>query len=339
MSTICEILPGGTILLGAKVSCDGFSWSRPTRVITHVHDDHLREFEVSLGYQEPILMLPATRDLVYAIKGPQSLRFRRNLVAIDAGRTFTVGSEEVTLFPANHILGSAQLLVETAEGERLGYTGDFGWPIDVLPGLDELVLDATYGNPDYVRTYREEDIVIELIELVRQLLSQGKRICIKAVTGRLQYVMQILQSALRVPFVAGKKQCSVAAVYAAYGCFTEPIFDKNGEEARKIIKEKVPYVAFHHLRERLPETDFDVFILVSAYMVPRERPLVELGARTYRVALTDHADFAQTLEYVEKAAPKLVITDNSRGGDAQTLAEELRARLGVRAVVGGYPPK
>lgn len=339
MPTTTIILPGGTILLGDKVSCDGFSWSRPARVITHAHDDHLREFEPSLGRQEPILMLPATKDLVYAIKGHQSLRFRRNLIAVNAGQAFDLGNEGVTLFPANHILGSAQVLVETRLGQRLGYTGDFSWPIGVLTGLDELVLDATYGNPDYVREYREEDVVIELIELVHRLLAEGKRICVKAVTGRLQYVMQLLQPSVRVPFVASKKQASVAASYLNYGCLTEAVLFKDSGEAQQLLNDRTPHLAFHHLAERIPETDFDVFILVSAYMMPRERPLVARNPRTYQVALTDHADFNQTIEYVAKAAPKLVIVDNSRGGDARTLAEEVRRRLGIKAVVGGFPAK
>jgi putative mRNA 3-end processing factor len=332
MST-AKVLPGGTIHLGEHVSCDGFGWKQPTRIITHAHDDHLREFEPSLGVQDPILMLPATRDLIYAIKGPHLLR-RRNLVILEPKRTLEVPHAKVTFLPANHILGSAQVMVETEDGERLGYTGDFYWPIEPLTGLDELVVDATYGNPDYVRDYKEEQVVEELHELIDKLIANGHRVCVKAVAGRLQYVMQQLQPRTRLPFISSKKQCQIARVYRDYGCLADPVLDIHGEEAQRIIAERQPYVGFHHLAEQIPETDFDASILVSAYMVPRERPIVQFG-KTYRVALTDHADFNATIAYVEKAAPKLVITDNSRGGDAKTLAEEIRERLKIDAIVGG----
>lgn len=332
--TLARIVPGGAILLCQQVSCDGFAWNHPTRVITHAHEDHLRDFEVSLGNQASILMLPATLDLVYAIKGSHLLR-RRNLIPLDAGKTVETGKARITLLPANHILGSAQVMVETQDGKRVGYTGDFWWPIDVMPGLDELVVDATYGNPDYVRDYKEEQVVEELTELVDSLLAQGKRICIKAVTGRLQYVMQLLQPRLKRPFIASKRQSGIAKVYGDYGCLADQILDRNGQDAQKIIANNEPFVAFHHLAERIPETDYDAFILVSAYMVPREKPVVPRGTNAYRVALTDHADFNSTIAYVEKAAPKLVITDNSRGGDAKTLAEEIRGRLKIPAIVGG----
>jgi putative mRNA 3-end processing factor len=225
--------------------------------------------------------------------------------------------------------------VENAEGARYGYTGDFWWPIETLKGLNELVLDATYGNPDYVRDYDEEAVVEQLIELVRNLIAEKKRVCIKAVTGRLQYVMQLLQPHLRLPFIASKKQSSVAAVYQQYGCLADTVLDRHTERAKAIIVAGEPYVAFHHLGERIPESDFDAFILVSAYMVPRENPIIQYGERMYRVALTDHADFRGTIDYVAAAAPKVVIVDNSRGGDAQTLAEEIRSRLNIPAVVGG----
>ncbi len=335
MSTTCKVLPGGPIFLGNSVSADGASWTRPTRVISHVHDDHFREFEQSLGSQDPLVMLPATLDLVYAIKGPHALRLRRNLKAIPADTPEIINAERITLTAANHILGSAQVTVETGDGKRYGYTGDFWWPITPLKGLDELVLDATYGNPEYVRSYSEDQVAEELVTLVRRLLDEGKRVCIKAVTGRLQYVMQLLQAHIRVPFLAGKKQTAVAAVYQCYGCLADPVLDRHDTRGQAIITARERHLSFHHLGEKVPESDFDAFVIVSAYMVPREEPIVQYGDKTYRVALTDHADFHGTIDYVAAASPKVVIVDNSRGGDARTLAEEIRARLSIRAVVGG----
>ena len=331
----CKVLPGGTIFLGRQVSCDGFSL-RPVRVITHVHDDHIRGFESSLGVHEAIVMLPATKDLLLAIKGKRSMEIRRNLIAVEASTLFSFGREKITLVAANHILGSAQVLVETEEGYRVAYTVDFGWPTTVLK-VEELVIDATYGSPEYVRAYKEEDVIRDLVELVDDLVRKQRiRVCVKAFTGRLQYAMQQLQGRVNVPFLAGRRQTRIAEVYRDYGVLVDEVVDRMSPEGVRIANEKEPFVTFHHLAEKIPETEYDVCVYISAYMVPKEDPVIQTGSRTYRVALTDHADFNETLAYVQESAPKVVLVDNSRGGDARSLATEIKSRLGIEAVVGGY---
>jgi putative mRNA 3-end processing factor len=51
----------------------------------------------------------------------------------------------------------------------------------------------------------------------------------------------------------------------------------------------------------------------------------------YIVALSDHSDFDGLMEYVQRAKPKLVVTDNFRVGHAETLAKEIRKRFGIPA--------
>jgi putative mRNA 3-end processing factor len=334
MSHSCMVLPGGPIILGKTVCCDGFSL-RPVRVISHVHDDHIRDFETSLGVQDAIVMLPATRDLLYAIKGKSSLQLRNNLLPLPAGQASEFFDTKITLIAANHMLGSAQVFVEYADGTRLGYTGDFGWPTDVLK-VDELVIDATYGSPDYRREYNEEQVVDDLVSLVEKLIRNGRRrVCIKAFTGRLQFVMQQLQERIRVPFIAGKKQAAIADVYRQHGVLVVDVISALSDAGKAILKGTEAYIEFHHLHEKIPETQYDVVVYVSSFMMPREQPIVQWGNNHYQAALTDHADFDQTIEYVRQAQPKLVIVDNSRAGDADALAEEIRARLSIKAIVGG----
>ena len=51
---MCEVDVGGSgaVLLGPSVVCDGFQIGRPVRVQTHVHDDHMGDFERSKGFQD-----------------------------------------------------------------------------------------------------------------------------------------------------------------------------------------------------------------------------------------------------------------------------------------------
>lgn len=58
-----DVLASGAVCLGSKVVCDGFIQNYPFRVQTHVHDDHMVDFDTSKGMQD-ILMSPETFDLL-----------------------------------------------------------------------------------------------------------------------------------------------------------------------------------------------------------------------------------------------------------------------------------
>ena len=64
------------------------------------------------------------------------------------------GRYALTMYPAGHCLGSAQILVE-ADGERLVYTGDIKLRPNVaardavVVPCDTLVMESTFGDPQY----------------------------------------------------------------------------------------------------------------------------------------------------------------------------------------------
>ena len=60
---IVDVLASGAVCLGSKVVCDGFAEGYPFRVQTHIHDDHMGEFDKSKGFQD-FLMSPETYALL-----------------------------------------------------------------------------------------------------------------------------------------------------------------------------------------------------------------------------------------------------------------------------------
>ncbi|MEM4532576.1 MAG: hypothetical protein QXU89_02825 [Desulfurococcaceae archaeon] len=66
-----------------------------------------------------------------------------------------------------------------------------------------------------------------------------------------------------------------------------------------------------------------------------EEPVRKIDEYTWLIALSDHADFDELINYVEISQPKLVIIDNSRDGYPYSLARELEKR-GWKAIV--MPP-
>jgi len=109
----------GAVLLGKHVACDAFDENRPIRVVTHAHSDHMLGLRQSLKQCEAVVMTPATKDLIDAMKGPRFL-LRGNVKTLDYGEAFAYEDEQLTLHYADHILGTAQVLVE--DEEKLGFS-------------------------------------------------------------------------------------------------------------------------------------------------------------------------------------------------------------------------
>lgn len=63
-------------------------------------------------------------------------------------------------------------------------------------------------------------------------------------------------------------------------------------------------------------------ITLSAYMSNPVDPILEYTSRSYRVAMSNHADFEGTLEYVKASGAKFVVTDSS--------TKRTRSRTGTR---------
>ncbi|MEM3784983.1 MAG: MBL fold metallo-hydrolase, partial [Candidatus Bathyarchaeia archaeon] len=215
MSTDASITSKGAILLGENVACDAFDPNRPLRVVTHAHADHMIGLRQSLKFCEKILMTPATKDLIDVMRGPLFL-MGGFVETLDYRKTIQYGEESITFFPADHILGAAQVLVEDAGGKRIVYTGDFR--IDKTPVLeaDVLVIEATYGSPT-CRRFFSKDVQDFLVSLVDRGLRSGP-VYIFGFHGKLQEVMQILRDeGVNVPFIVPERVFHVSKVCERHG--------------------------------------------------------------------------------------------------------------------------
>ena len=137
-----------------------------TAVISHAHSDH------TARHPRPVIT-PNTGILLSDYlknSDPILLDYRQPLEMADC---------TVTLYPAGHCLGSAQVLVQSRiTGERLLYTGDIktrpspiNEPLEPVP-CDTLVLEATYGRPQYIFPCQER--VLETAnQTLRAWLSKG----------------------------------------------------------------------------------------------------------------------------------------------------------------------
>ncbi len=141
---------------------------REFSLISHAHSDHT-------GRHDRPVLTPNTAKLLgdYLQKSDP--------VLLPYHQPFDAPGYTMTLHPAGHCLGSAQALIESKEtGERVLYTGDIksrpsptNEPIETVP-CDTLVIEATYGRPEYVFPPQEQ-VLETAYKTLRMWLSRGER--------------------------------------------------------------------------------------------------------------------------------------------------------------------
>jgi putative mRNA 3-end processing factor len=317
----------GAVLLGDSVACDAHDDRRPLRVVTHAHADHLAGLRTSVKRCDRVLMTKPTRDLIRIIEGPDALA-GGNVKTLEYGKPMIYGDELITLVKADHIVGAAQVLVEEDNGTRVVYTGDFR--IDGTPVLecDTLVLEATYGDPACRRNFGV-DVRELLVSMVERSLRNGA-VYIFGYHGKLQEVMQILHDAdVSVPFVMPERVFNMAKVCERHGMRLGCLTSSVKPEAREMLNENLPCVAFYHMSMRGTIGLGASRICVSGWEF--QSACRRISEHEHVIALSDHSDFDGLIEYVRRSKPKRVITDNFRS-NGEALAREINRRLGIRAV-------
>lgn len=319
-------------MLDNVVSCDGFINDYPIRVQTHVHDDHMYGFASSKGRQK-ILMSEATRDLLIA-EFNADIPYRSNFRSIPLNQTIPFENCEIRLLDSEHMLGSVQVELTSADGLKCGYSGDFAWPLANVIQVEQLVLDSTYGSPDSKRRFSQEEANYRFRELVVDRLRFGP-VLIRAHRGTLQRAISCLDDAVRDPFIANSRIFEELQVYKRYGYSLTCILEENTEEAQEALCRR-RYIRLYETRDRFPShTNDSTTIVLSAYLSRLNNPVMEYSENSYCVALSSHADYEETLEYVYATRARKVIADCSRGGHGIELANALRRELGIKAEPSG----
>ncbi|GHA37656.1 DNA ligase-associated DEXH box helicase [Devosia pacifica] len=116
---------------------------RERAIITHGHADHARS-----GHGSVL----ATPDTIAIMKARYGEDCAGKFQPLDFGEALAIDDVTITFYPAGHILGSAQVLIEQA-GQRVVVTGDYKRLPDrtsqefELVKCDLLVTEATFGLP------------------------------------------------------------------------------------------------------------------------------------------------------------------------------------------------
>lgn len=310
-----------------------FRRRQPRGFVSHAHADHMARHELALA-------TPATAALYRHRLGGPKQRERLRVREMPYGEAIDFGGARLTALPAGHCLGSAMLLAEI-DGERLLYTGDFklgesstAEPADP-PRADILVMESTFGRPEYRLPPREE-VVGQLIELVRSTIAGGRTPVIHAYAmGKAQEVTKLLTTA-GVPVLQHPEVFAISQVYEACGVtLSTGGADCCAYAGRALAGHAVVTLPKSMKRFRLAGLGPAVSIAVTGWAAhPGTRHRLRVD---HALPLSDHADFDQLLEIVRLVEPRVVYCTHgpgefighlaAEGWDARPLATEAQRRL------------
>lgn len=322
----------GAVLLGNNIACDGFHYAAGARVQTHIHDDHMEGFETSKGFQDILLTEASLRLLIAEFNA--DLPYRQNIYTLGHGTSYQCRGDLVTLVNSGHMLGAAQVWVELADGMLVGYSGDFQWPADHVIQVEALVVDSTYGSPAKEREYTQGDAEAAFLGLVLSQLRRGP-VHIKSHRGTLQRALHVLSGQVDCPILGSPRFSNEVEVYRTFGYGIGRVIRTDSPDGRLALRDG-RFVRFYSKGDRLPVEITGAMIVLSAFMARPDDPVLEYSERSFCVAISNHADFLGTLEYVRATGARYVVTDNTRGGHGVELAQAIEAQLGVKARPSSY---
>jgi Cft2 family RNA processing exonuclease len=311
--------------------------------VSHGHSDHAREHNV-------LVTTPNTARICRARFARREERAQLSLLKPKTPPRAPVTFEEhafnepwlekghrLTLFSAGHVLGSAQLLIEGDAG-RFVYTGDFKLreSLTVEPPevkhCDVLLMECTYGRPQYVFPSREE-IAGQMIGFARSALEgDAVPVFFAYSLGKAQEAMAILGGA-GLPLTVHGAVDNLAQVYEACGVklphYTR--YHVDSFDARSVLIWPPGGKALPKALRNKPVRT----AVLTGWSLDRGA-LFRYGTER-GFALSDHADYPALLDYVERATPRKVLLNHgwrdfvyrlrALGVDAEYLEDKVQLSL------------
>ncbi len=283
--------------------------------ISHAHSDHAR------GCHGQVIGTEATLRMYRMRLSVGENQQAPIMQPIHFGESIPWNGAILTAYPASHILGAAQLLIEFA-GQRLIYTGDIklrpplaGVTTEVVP-CDHLIIESTFGLPIY-RLLSREDAAQHIIRFAQECFDHGDT---PAFTG---YPLGRGQEIVHVLANAGFR----TAVHGAIAKFI-PVYEDYGYRfpgwepyEAKATAGKALVVVPDHGRV-LESSGKNIRRAYVSGWAALDNARARGGAEEL-IPYSDHADFDELMELVQRSGAKRVDVVH---GYTEPFAHILRSR-------------
>lgn len=260
-------------------------------VITHGHSDHARP-----GHDHVL----ATRETLAVMTTRLGTPARSSTQALAYGEKISIGDVAVTLFPAGHVLGSAQVLIEW-QGARVVVSGDYKRsadptcpPFEVVP-CHLFITEATFALP----VFQHGDAGDEVAKLLKSRAQFPERAHVVGAygLGKSQRVIALLRAAgYERPIYLHGALVACCTLYESFGVRLGELKSATGAKREELKGEIVlapPSAIADRWSRRLPDP---VTAFASGWMRVRARARqqgVELP-----LVISDHADWRELIETI-----------------------------------------
>ena len=275
---------------------------RARAIITHGHADHARAGHGAVLATPDTIAIMQTRYGADCAERFQPLAF---------GERLEIDGVTVSLHPAGHILGSAQVRLEH-KGQRIVVTGDYKRLPDRTAQqfepveCDLLVTEATFGLP----VFQHPDPQHEIGRLLRSVAAFPERAHVVGcyALGKAQRVIALLrQAGHTAPIYLHGAMLQLCALYEARGIglgALVPVLEVGKEQLAGQIVIAPPSAIKDRWSRRLPDP---VLAVASGWMSVKQRARqsgVELA-----LVISDHADWNELRQTIaETGADRVWVT-------------------------------
>lgn len=266
-------------------------------VISHAHADH-----AATGSENVYCTAPT-----HAV---MDLRYKKNagkyFTIVPYRQQFKIGEAIITFYPAGHILGSSQVLIEI-DGTRILYTGDFkleddktAEPFEFVKA-DILITETTFASKET----QHPDAISEIQKLAR--FTGGNLIFGAYALGKAQRVTQLInQHCLGFKVLVHYSIAPIHKLYEQLGVDLGKwqIYDRKTMKHSVNNIYVVPPLTFSSYRHSR-----DAFKVFASGWENLQDYCDE------KLFISDHADWQQILTLVEKTEAKEIWTLHGDGGE------------------------
>lgn len=281
-------------------------------MISHAHGDHATN-----GHET----MYATAATFAFMKNKFPKMAEGSLQSVTFGSFFTLENVTITFFPAGHILGSAQILMEY-HGVKYLYTGDYKLQEDatcepaVLIGADVLITESTFADPAVSHPEVEKEIL--------KLKDIPSNIMLGCYTlGKAQRLTSLINDLLpEREVLVHHKMYAVHKLYneLGYKPLRYTLYNRKAMKdgrANKIYL--VPPLTFNSY--------FKAKNVLKAFASGWERLQRQNDIELY---ISDHVDWKDILYFIDNVGPKQVWTVH---GDGRYLKKHFDGKLIVRDIL------
>ena len=281
----------------------------PLAVITHGHADHAR------AGHDHVIATPETLAIMAARYGEN---FTKKQTPLAYGQSLDLGDVRITLEPAGHVLGSAQIVIDHG-GLRVVASGDYKrkpdptcTPFKPVP-CDIFITEATFALP----VFSHPDPMGEIEKLLRSLKLFPERCHVIGAysLGKAQRLIALLRQAGydEAIYLHGAQQ-KLCTLYQDLGVDLGTLLPAAAGEkgkAREDLRGRIviapPSALNDKWSRRLPDP---LIILASGWMQIRQR--AKQSGVELPLILSDHADWHDLLRTIDDVTPREVWVTHGR---------------------------